>query len=43
MGEKTCLYILFGTHTRLASLIYVSLLLSCDLHVSIASVHVVCP
>lgn len=37
MGEKTCLYILFGTHTGLASLIYVSMLLSCDFHVSITS------
>lgn len=39
MGEETCLYVLFGTHTGLASLIYVSLLLSCNFHVSLASTH----
>lgn len=34
MGEQACLYILFGTHTWLASLIYVPVLLSRDFHVS---------
>lgn len=41
MGEKACLYLLSGAHTRLASLIYVSVLLCCDFHVSIIFNHCV--
>lgn len=35
MGEKGCLHILLGTYSRLATLIYVSMLLPRDFYVSI--------
>lgn len=35
MGEEACLHILCGTYSGLAPLIHVSVLLSCDFHVSI--------
>lgn len=34
MGKKGCLHLLLGTHPRLASFVYVPVLLSCDFHVS---------
>lgn len=34
MGEKACLYVLFGAHSGLTSSIHVPLLLPSDFHVS---------
>lgn len=34
MGKESCLHLLLGTDTRPATLVDVSVLLSCDFHVS---------